>query len=282
MRYLARTAIALTLSTSSTLFAQSLTQPAPNHPFALDVASIKPNHSGSQNGGGGFFPPGSLRIINMPLEEVIRQAYLPPYKGYQLLGAPAWMQNERYDFVGRIDEASAPAWLKLNLRQQVELGRPLLQKLLADRCKLVAHFVSTQIDGYNLLVGKHGAHLTPSKPGESYPDGVKNLDFDGGKIIMSFQPTGAVQFFNATIQELANTLGGPFGSVIQDQTNLTGRYNFTIHRKEITKDLDGNPTITNPQPSDQWDISDTGLELKPAKVPSQNLVIDHIERPTPN
>ncbi|HWG17657.1 MAG TPA: hypothetical protein VN678_07315 [Acidobacteriaceae bacterium] len=46
-------------------------------------------------------------------------------------------------------------------------------------------------------------------------------------------------------------------------------------------DADGK-RISDPQPSDLWDLSGTGLEIKPAKLPSENLVIDHIERPSPN
>jgi uncharacterized protein (TIGR03435 family) len=284
MRYLARTAIGLTLCTSSALFSQTPTQPAPQPSFSLDVVSIRPNNSGSRNFGGGFNATG-LRMINMPIEVVIYQAYFPAFKGNLVVGYPAWTMNERYDIVGHIDEESAAAWLKLNPRQQQQLGKPMLQKLLADRCKLVAHLVPTQVDGYSLVVSKHGTHLTPAKPDETYPDGVKNLSPDGAKTLTTNDANGhimTIRFFNTPIQELADLLGGMSGSVIQDQTNLSGRYDFTIRRLEIPKDPDGKPIVLDPLPSDLWDISATGLEFKHAKVPSQNLVIDHIEHPTPN
>lgn len=70
-------------------------------------------------------------------------------------------------------------------------------------------------------------------------------------------------------------------NVIEDRTGLTGRYDFTIRRLEIPRDPDGK-RIPDPLPSDLWDISATGLELKSVKLPSQNLVIDHIERPSEN
>jgi uncharacterized protein (TIGR03435 family) len=86
-------------------------------------------------------------------------------------------------------------------------------------------------------------------------------------------------YFNATMEDLTQRLSWAWPII--DRTNLTGRYDFTFRRLEIPKGADGN-RIPNPQPYDLWDLSATGLEIKPAKIPTQNLVIDHIERPSPN
>lgn len=277
MRYCAHIAVGLTLFSSSVIFAQTPAQPSPQSVF--DVVSIKPNNSGTQNLGGGLTSTGA-RIINMPLVMVIDMAYFPRFKGNRVVGYPAWTLDERYDIIAHVDEATAATWQKLPVRQYQELGRPMLQAILADRCKLVAHLVPAQVDGYALVVGKHGVRLTPTKPGEIYPDGALNAG-DGAKVIpASASHDGTIRYFNATVAQLAQRISTNW--VIQDQTNLTGRYDFAIHPLQIPRDPDGKSTITNPQPYDQWDISDTGLELKPAKIPSQNLVIDHIERPTAN
>ena len=181
-----------------------------------------------------------------------------------------------------IDEATAPSWLKLNPREWQQAGRPMLQKLLAERCKLVAHTVPAQVDGYALVISKRGSRLQPAQSRETYPDGVKNFDPEGGETL---SPTPAnnntMSFFNARLSDLAGIIGINSRNIIQNQTGLTGRYDFTVRRLEIPRDADGK-RIDNPQPSDMWDISATGLELKRAKLPSQNLVIDHIERPSPN
>jgi uncharacterized protein (TIGR03435 family) len=208
-------------------------------------------------------------------------AYFPPFEGHQVIGAPAWANNERYDIVAHIDEATAPSWLKLNGRQQQSAGRPMLRKLLAERCKLIVHTVPTEVDGYALVVSKHGSHLQPAQPRETYPDGVKNLDPEGGKVLNpNPSNNNTMSFFNAHIEDLASMLG-LYGNIIQDQTHLTGRYDFTIRRLEIPQSPDGKP-ISDLGPSDHWDISGTGLEIKRAKIPSENLVVDHIERPSPN
>jgi len=252
-------------------------QPETRH-FALDVVSIKPGDPNARPGIGGFFADG-LRISNYPLGAIVYMAYFQNSRGNQLVNMPDWAGKERYDVVGHIDEASAPAWLKLNPRQWQVAGRPLLQQLLADRCKLIAHKVPAQIDGYALVIGRHGSHLQPAQPRDHYPNGVKDLDPEGGKLLPA-SADGTMTFFNALISDLATVVGAYSGNIVADQTNLTGRYDFTIRHLNPV-DADGKH-INDPQPSDVWDLSGTGLEIKPAKLPSENLVIDHIERPTPN
>jgi uncharacterized protein (TIGR03435 family) len=258
-------------------------QPAevPAAPFAFDVATIKPSDPDNRNFGGGFIASG-YRGVNYPLSYIVLTAYFSPFKGNQLLGMPAWADKEHYDVVGQIDAATAPSWLKLNVRQRALAGRPMLQQLLAERCKLMVHTVPAQVDGYALVVSKRGSQLVPGRPRESYPEGVKDLDPEGGKVLSaSAANNNTMSFFNVLLQDLADLIGVTSNAVIADQTNLTGRYDFTIRRLETPMDADGR-RIPDPLPSDVWDISATGLELKRAKLPSQNLVIDHIERPSAN
>ena len=265
------------------LVAQQPTE-LPASSLAFDVATIKPSDPDNRNFGGGFVAQG-YNAVNFPLSQIVFMAYFPYSKGSQLVGMPAWADEERYDIVAHIDEASAPSWLKLNPRQRQESGRPMLQKLLAERCKLIVHTVPAQVDGYVLVVRKRGSRLQPAQPRESYPDGIKNADFEGGKVLTATRfNNNTMSFFNASIQDLVNMIRRPpeLQRRYVDQTNLNpARYDFTIRRLEIQQDPDGK-RVPAPLPSDLWDISATGLELKPTKLPSQNLVIDHIERPSPN
>jgi uncharacterized protein (TIGR03435 family) len=262
------------------LVAQQPVEP-PVAAFAFDVATIKPSAPDIRSLGGGFFASG-YRATNYPLTLIVLTAYFPYNKGNRVVGAPAWAEKEHYDIVAHIDEATAPSWLKLNPRQWQQAGRPMLQKLLAERCKLIVHTVPAEIDGYVLVVSKRGSNVQAARPGESYSDDALNLDPEGGKVLSATPANdNTMSFFNAHLQDLADLIGVTSGSVIQDQTGLTGRYDFTIRRLEIPRDADGK-RIDNPLPSELWDISATGLERKRAKLPSQNLVIDHIERPSPN
>jgi uncharacterized protein (TIGR03435 family) len=254
---------------------QSGPTPAPH--FTFDVVSIKPSGPDSY-GAGPYFKTG-YSSIHMPLYWTVFTAYFSsPFKGNKIIGMPSWLTSEPYDVNARIDEADIPAWMKLTYAQREQPRHRLLQQLLADRCKLVAHLVPAEADGYILVVGKHGSHLTPTKPGETYPAGAKD-GFQGAKIVPSSSDnTMTESYFNATMEDFTQRLSWAWP--ILDRTNLTGRYDFTFRRLDL-KDANGN-RIPNPQPYDLWDISATGLEIKPAKIPAQNLVIDHIEGPSAN
>jgi len=247
--------------------------------LAFDTASIKP--SGPNSRGITGFDATGLRVTDYPLSGIVFMAYFPlNSQKNRLIGMPAWASTERYDVVAHIDEASAPAWLKLAPLQRQQPGRLMLQQLLADRCKLVVHTVPSQIDGYVLVVSKGGPRLAPTKPDEIYPADAKNSG-DGSKVVTAAAAdnTHTEIYFNTTLERLAEFLSWAWP--IEDQTNLTGRYDFTIRRLALPVDAEGK-RISDPQPSDLWDLSGTGLEIKPAKIPSENLVIDHIERPSPN
>jgi len=214
------------------------------------------------------------------LNGIVYVAYFPfNSQKNKIIGAPDWALKERYDVVAHIDEATAPAWLKLAPLQRQQPGRLMLQQLLAERCKLVAHLVPSQIDGYALVVSKGGSRLTATRPDEAIPADAKNGP-DGSRVVISDVADGShvYKWFNVTIEFLAEDLARAWP--IEDQTNLTGRYDFTIRRIEA-RDAEGK-RINDPQPNDLWDLSGTGLEIRPAKIASENLVIDHIERPSPN
>lgn len=249
--------------------------------FAFDVATFKPSDPKGHGFSAGFTPTG-LRVTNFPLSAVVQMAYSPMNNHRDpFVDMPAWAYKDFVDVDARVDEASASAWLSLNSKQRAKTGQLMLQKLLAERCKLVTHTVPVQVDGYALVVGKGGSRLTPTKPGETYPQDAKNGP-DGSKVVWipSTNNSTIESYFNTDLEFLTNRLGLSLSWDVQDRTTLTGRYDFTVRRLD-PRDANGK-RINDPLPSDLWDLSGTGLEIKPAKIQSENLVVDHIERPTPN
>jgi len=61
------------------------------------------------------------------------------------------------------------------------------------------------------------------------------------------------------------------GSPVEDRTGLASQYNFRLTRVDIHADA-----------PNEWGWGALGLELKPVKIRTNALVIDHIERPSPN
>jgi len=82
-------------------------------------------------------------------------------------------------------------------------------------------------------------------------------------------------FYNASMNDLADFLDRVSGGRIpvRDKTGLTGRYDFTI----TSRPIDPNQNAAYGYP-----LKHLGLEIKPGTEQRPALVIDHIERPSPN
>ena len=66
------------------------------------------------------------------------------------------------------------------------------------------------------------------------------------------------------------------GRPVVDATGLTGRYDFTLQNIDQPARNGDDEEIYN------WPVDPLGLVLKPGKALGFALVIDHIEKPTPN
>jgi uncharacterized protein (TIGR03435 family) len=77
------------------------------------------------------------------------------------------------------------------------------------------------------------------------------------------------------MKDLADFLDRASGGVIpvRDKTGLTGRYDFTITSVPIDPEENG---------VYRYPLKHLGLEIKPGTEQRPELVIDHIERPSPN
>jgi len=89
---------------------------------------------------------------------------------------------------------------------------------------------------------------------------------------------------NLTMEEIARYLSsisitGNFAHPVVDQTGLVGRFDFSLQWTRQT-----NNTVTpDPGPTMQEALEDQlGLKLKSTKAFMDNLVIDHVERPSEN
>jgi uncharacterized protein (TIGR03435 family) len=74
----------------------------------------------------------------------------------------------------------------------------------------------------------------------------------------------------STGASFAEYLSLTLGSHVEDRTGVTGEYDFALRRWQ------------NDDGSDSLDVEALGLKVEPIKVLRDTLVIDHIERPSPN
>ena len=248
--------------------------PEPEKPMAadadpsFDVATIKPNPSGGARLQG-IFPKGRhLMIVNGSLQDMIVFAFSLQLK--QVVGAPEWTANDRYDVDAVPDQPGTPS---------LEQMRNMLRKLLVERFKLTIHHEKREMSAYLLTVGKTGQQLTPSQIKGTLP-GFGASPGTGGLTLHLVN--GTMGDFTSFLQMLV--LDKP----VVDQTGITGRFDNNITFTPDQTQFNGQPPKL--PPADVPDAPDLftaiqqqlGLKLAAEKIAVDVIVIDHVEKPSPN
>ena len=73
-------------------------------PASFEVASVKPNNSGTQSSGTHWQPSGALNATNVTLKLVIANAY--EVRAFQVEG-PGWLDSGRFDINARAAEGTS-------------------------------------------------------------------------------------------------------------------------------------------------------------------------------
>jgi uncharacterized protein (TIGR03435 family) len=265
--------------------------PAPStsaKPLAFDVVSIRHSDPAHYNAAADILPNG-IRITGMPISAVILAAYSTRPMEYDtkdsLTRDPMWVGSDRYDIDAKVSPSDAAAWQKQTDTHDMKMMRAMLQTMLAERCRLVLHTATRDAASYVLVVRKTGAKLIEAAANETIPPGASSFDAGGASLTGKASQT---TFFATSMTSLATFLTGTSlpHRLVYDKTGLTGKYDFTLSRQ--VEDL-SNAAAESTSASDPdgprmatWDLGAVGLDLKPAKAPTQILAIDHIEPPTPN
>ena len=246
------------------------TPPAAMKPMAADanpgfeVASIKPSQPDAQ--GKAFTMRGRQVItINTSLSDLMTFAY--GVHARQIANGPEWMTKDHFDITGIPDTEGQP-----NERQL----RTMMQKLLADRFKLVFHRDKQELSVYALVVGRDGAKLTKSG---GDPNGLPGLIFRG---------LGVLPALNASMADFASVMqAAVLDRPVVDQTGLAGKYDFTLTWTPDDSQFRGMGIRVPPPPDNATAPSlftaiqeQLGLRLESTKAPAEVLVIDRVAKPT--
>ncbi|HEY6467351.1 MAG TPA: TIGR03435 family protein [Candidatus Acidoferrales bacterium] len=159
--------------------------------------------------------------------------------------------------------------------------REMVRSLLIYRFKMVAHRSSKSGEGYALTVANGGPKLEVVEEGEATPTNMRVSCGNagrGGWVSASGTPepgVTAITGCNATLTQLTDALDRVLQTVVVNQTGIDGRYDFAFKYMS-------DPDAVSSAPSLAAAVSDLGLHLAKYKGPIENLVIDHIEQPSPN
>jgi uncharacterized protein (TIGR03435 family) len=209
-----------------------------------------------------------FRTENVSVIDLIHWAYEMPET--RILGAPAWAGTTDFNIVAKADPSVAAALHGLPSEAGRREMEKMVQALLADRFKLVAHTETRQLPIYVLVVAKGGARLGPTQvTGTSVSDSNGRIEVQGSN----------------SVAVLAEELSRVAGRDVVDKTGMTGRYHL---RLQWTPDDAAAPAPGSGAPADSGPSLFTaleeqlGLKLEPAKGPVEVLVIDHVEMPSAN
>ena len=142
----------------------------------------------------------------------------------------------------------------------------MLLALLMDRFQLKFHRESKERVVYLLTKGPQEPMFKPSKHPE-YRMFFAGL-LGGGD--------GTVSGGNATMEFIASQLSPSMGGPVVDRTGLTGPFDFTL--EHVYDPVEEHELVTIAQRT----VRALGLKLERVREPAENIVIDHLEKPSAN
>jgi uncharacterized protein (TIGR03435 family) len=267
---------------SGTIAAQT---PFPARHIRFEVVSIHPTRPDEQHGFENWTPSG-FSAVNADLWGIILQAYFGERRVGRnaVSGYPGWVTGQRWDIEAKVAPEDIAEYQKYQPRMDdppEALGWSLIRSLLAERFHLVVHRVPAQVDGYALVLAKTGPRMKLSPPEEPQPAGA--YPNHGGYIELSSD--GLRQnYYYFTMQALATYLAYWMNISVVDQTGLTGHYDFTLKWRSSGDENEhpGSIPVNDPDPPSHYDFGALGLRVEHTKIPIDNVVVDHVERPSEN
>lgn len=266
----------------------------PAERMTFEVASVKPNNSGELNVRFGIQPGGRFIATNVAVRQLITFAY--QLQNFQLLDAPSWTQNERYDIQAIAGREIPPTPLG-----QVGPVQLMVRSLLEDRFNLVVRRETREMPTYALVLDREDGRLGPAlrrsttdcetllagarrggPPPAPNPDGTPQCGIFGGP--------GRIAVGAATMAQVAQMLSTQVQRTVIDKTGLEGNFDFllTFMPDQLPQGLGPGagiqaPPIDPDSPSIFTALQEQlGLRLQGGRGPVDVVIVERIERATPD
>lgn len=261
------------------LAAQSATRPfaresrtpaiAAGNPPSFEVATVRPSRPGRW--GDDIDESGDrLTIRGFTVRRLIREAY-GLKSDAQILGGPAWLSDQRFDIVAKVDDAEVARMAKMTDEQSGKEWALMLQSLLADRFQLKAERDERALPVFALVVAHSGPKIrrTNGANGQGNDTGI---DIDWEELTARA----------ASMDELADSLTSLrdlSSRVVLNRTGLRGNFDFQLH---WTRDRgDGDSDSPYPEIFTALD-EQLGLKLKSERATVAVVVVESAQEPAPN
>jgi uncharacterized protein (TIGR03435 family) len=237
-------------------------QPADIERPRFDVASVKTNRNSEGVIRFAIQPGGRFVATDIPLKQLIRAAYT--LQLYQIVDAPSWTESERFDVTG-VTERDLQDNTPWSPGEKYALVQLMMQSLLADRFNVRAHFEERETQVYALVRDERGRAAQGLKPAKECTDCRMQI------------AAGTLRAPNVQLPLFAELLSQLTGRLVTDATGLDGAFEinlrWTPEGQEATSDA---PSLFTALPEQ------LGLRLDARRGPMRMLVIDSVDRPTPD
>jgi uncharacterized protein (TIGR03435 family) len=225
----------------------------------FEVASVKPNVSADGSITFRPDPTDGFFRSNYPLDSLIRYAY--ELQDFRVIGIPEWARGERYDIAAKATRPISEA----NRRQ-------MLRSLLAERFHMKSHVEMRDRTVYVMTTLRTDKRLGPGLKLRTDCDATA---CEGGG---TGRPDG-LRMRAVTLKRLAEgILSEMRRELVLDETGIPGAFDVDMSwRPETSTDpADARPAFVTAMQEQ------LGLKLEPMRRQIEVLVIDSLDRPTPD
>jgi uncharacterized protein (TIGR03435 family) len=257
---------------------------------AFEVASVKPRTPDPS------MPPlvlppvgGRFLVTNTPLRVLISIAH--GIQDFQIIGGPSWIDSSTFDITAKTPNGTP---------SKIPSITPMLQTLLAERFRLRTHTETKEGSIYVLTFARDNKQLGPNFKRSTTDCSKAAEEMEKRAAAVASGSIGPVPTSGETIPCAAvhDTSGG-FGlrangqpltaltqflmplteRIVQDRTGLTGLYDWVLSYDPGVR----RPGRLNNGPDLFTALQEQlGLKLESARGSVEMLVIDSVDRPTPD
>lgn len=250
----------------------------------FEVVSIKPappdqpSHHSNPAVALAALNSGRFLMLNVTTRNLLFFSY--SIESGEVIGAPDWVRRDRYN----VEALMPPA-------TPVEDRRAMMRAVLAERFALRVHFERVERRVFALRLVEPGKGLPPGLQRSTYDCDARIAAVRSGDPVPLVEASNGFPVCMGTLQrsggitmgELADKLEPVIGRVVLDETGLEGRYEFTMSYARTSPQGDVNHV--NPSEAPQIRVAleeQLGLRLVPSRSQVEVLIVDSINRPTPN
>jgi uncharacterized protein (TIGR03435 family) len=260
---LATNVFAQTTPVAATTPPKAVQDEAPK-PHAYEVVSIKPSDPNSHGSGMRTMPDG-FAWNNNPIASMVKGAYGVTIDS-QIVGLPNWATQDGYDITAKTDPETTERLKNLPRKERWKEEQLMQQSILAERCQFEAHEETKELPVYELVIAKSGLKMKDAPPDEPGSETMRS---------------GQMAVHAMSIDTIVDGFAGTDGRLIVDKTGFEDRkfdfeLKWTPEEQRATASDDAAPSFFTALEEQ------LGMKLVPAKDPVKVLIVDHIERPSPN